>query len=88
MQNRKFPIEKEIFKIGADSQNDLRIRDDEYISGNHAYLRYEKGNLFIYDERSRNGTFVNGQQVLDTARALMPADRIKMGNSTFEVVAA
>lgn len=86
MQNRQFPIEKEMFRIGANSHNDLCIPDDEYVSGDHAYLRYEKGSLLIYDERSRNGTFVNGQRVSGAARALMQADHIKIGNSMFEVV--
>jgi len=88
MQNRQFPIENEMFRIGANLQNDLCIPDDEYVSGNHAYLRYEKGSLLLYDKSSRNGTFVNGQRVSGAARALMPADRIKVGNSTFEVVVA
>ncbi|MEN8261346.1 MAG: FHA domain-containing protein, partial [Pseudomonadota bacterium] len=85
MRHRRFPMEKAIFRIGADPSNDLPIPHDEYVSGNHAYLRYEKGSLFIFDQASRNGTFVNGQRVSGTARVLVAGDRIKIGNSMFEV---
>ncbi len=85
VQGRRFPLEKEIFRIGADPANDLPIPGDEYVSGNHAYLRYEKGSLFIVDQNSLNGTFVNEQRVSGTARVLVPGDRIKIGNSAFDV---
>src|SRR5262249_778302 len=79
-------VEKKIFSIGAGAGNDLSIGEDEYISGEHAYLRYEKGNLFIFDRASKNGTFVNDKKVTQTGIELHPGDRIKLGMSTFEVV--
>jgi Mg-chelatase subunit ChlD len=79
-------VEKEIFSIGATAQNDLPIREDEYVSGEHAYLRYEKGSLFVFDKASRNGTFVNDDKVPQTGIVLHAGDRIKLGMSTFEVV--
>jgi tetratricopeptide (TPR) repeat protein len=85
MQNRQFPMEKESLHIGANPQNDLCIPDDDYVSGNHAWLRYEKGSIFVVDVGSRNGTFVNGQRVSNTARALTPGDRIQIGNTIFEL---
>jgi pSer/pThr/pTyr-binding forkhead associated (FHA) protein len=88
MLSQKFPVVKEVFYIGANSQNDLCIPNDEYASGNHAYLKYEKDNLFIFDQGSRNGTFVNGQRISSTAKALKPGDRIQIGSTTFEVCAA
>ena len=84
MQKREFPVDQEVINIGADSQNDLRIQDD-YVSGSHARLRYENGGLLVSDLGSRNGTFVNGQRVSETARAIMPGDRIRIGETTFEV---
>ena len=85
MQNRQFPMEKEVLHIGANPQNDLYIPDDEYVSGNHAWLRYEKGSVFVADSGSRNGTFVNGQRVSNTAYALTPGDRIQIGNTILEI---
>jgi pSer/pThr/pTyr-binding forkhead associated (FHA) protein len=86
VEGQQHAVDKEIYSIGASAANDLSIGDDEYISGEHAYLRYEKGSLFIFDKASRNGTFVNDDKVTQTGVVLRAGDRIKVGMSTFEVV--
>ena len=86
VEGQQHAVDKEIYSIGASAANDLSIGDDEYISGEHAYLRYEKGSLFIFDKASRNGTFVNDDKVTQTGVVLRPGDRIKLGMCTFEVV--
>jgi pSer/pThr/pTyr-binding forkhead associated (FHA) protein len=88
VQGRQFSVEKELFRIGATPENDLVIVGDDYVSGKHAYLRYEKGSLWLTDQHSRNGTFLNDNQVTDRALTLKPGDRIRVGNSTLEVVQA
>ena len=88
VEGQRFPVEKEIFHIGASPENDLLIANDEYVSGDHAYLRYEKGNCFLFDNSSRNGTFVNQHAVTNTGVALGLGDYIQIGISTFEVVIA
>jgi len=85
VEGRQHAVEKEIYSIGAGAESDLPIPEDEYVSGEHAYLRYEKGSLFIFDKASRNGTFVNDDRVPQTGIVLRPGDRIKVGMSTFEV---
>jgi len=85
VEGQRFPVEQEIFHIGASPENDLLIADDEYVSGDHAYLRYEKGSWFIFDKGSRNGTFVNQHAVTTTGFALGLGDHIQVGISTFEV---
>ena len=86
VDGQQFSVEKEIFHIGASPQNDLPIVNDEYVSGDHAYLRYEQGSFFIFDKGSRNGTFVNQQAVTNTGFVLSVGDHIQVGMSTFEVV--
>jgi hypothetical protein len=83
--NRRFSIEKEAFFIGANAQNDLCISNDEYVSGNHAYLKYDNGKLFIIDQGSRNGTFINGQRICDAAWLLNPGNQIQIGSTIFEL---
>jgi predicted component of type VI protein secretion system len=61
---------------------------DLHISGNHAYLRYERGSFFIFDKGSRNGTLVNQQAVTDTGFRLGLGDHIQVGTCVFEVVPA
>ena len=83
---REHVVEREVFSIGADADSDLSIAEDEYVSGEHAYLRYEHGSLIIYDKASRNGTFVNDSRVPENGTVLQPGDRVKLGLSTFSVV--
>jgi hypothetical protein len=79
-------MERELFSIGANATSDLRLAEDEYVSGEHAYLRYEQGSLFIFDKASRNGTFVNDSKVPGNGTVLRPGDRVTLGLSTFSVV--
>ena len=63
---RHFVIEKKQFTIGANSENDVVITGDEYVSGNHASLHFESGTLLLTDLNSRNGTYLNGKRVAAT----------------------
>jgi hypothetical protein len=87
LHGRKFLVEKEICQIGADQENELSVPDDDYVSGKHAQLRYENGNLIIFDTGSQNGTFVNEERILETGRILFPGDRIQVGKTIFQVLA-
>jgi pSer/pThr/pTyr-binding forkhead associated (FHA) protein len=71
--------------MGRNSNNDLCIPGDDSVSGNHAYLRYEKGGLFLFDQGSLNGTFLNDQRVTGTPLMVRHGDRIRLGGSVFEV---
>jgi Inner membrane component of T3SS, cytoplasmic domain len=88
LHGRKFAVDKEFFRIGASRQNDLVIADDDYVSGTHAYLRYDRGTLILADQHSKNGTFVNNHRLKDTPVVLDPGNRFRIGNSMFEVVRA
>jgi von Willebrand factor type A domain/Inner membrane component of T3SS, cytoplasmic domain len=86
MKGQQFSIEKEIVHIGAQPGNDLSIVGDDYLSGDHAYLLYKQGSLFLFDKGSTNGTFVNRQEVTATGVALSLGDHIQLGTSVFELV--
>jgi hypothetical protein len=87
-EGRQFEIDKEIFHIGARGDNDLDMSEDEYVSGEHAYIHYQSGTLTIFDKGSRNHTFVNQTEVSEIGLALNLGDRIGIGNSILEVAAA
>jgi pSer/pThr/pTyr-binding forkhead associated (FHA) protein len=88
LQGQRFAIEKDTFRIGADPDNDLVITGDSYVSGRHACLRYENGSVVLADQNSHNGTFLNGNRLRDVSMAVKSGDRVKIGNSTFEIVPA
>ena len=49
-------------------------------SRRHATVRYENGNYVLRDERSANGTFVNGQQIEEMVpRVLAEGDHVGIG---------
>jgi hypothetical protein len=86
LKGQKIPINKQLFRIGADVDNDLVLIGDEYISGNHALLRYDKGELLLSDQHSLNGTLLNSEPVKDRAAAVLPGDVIQIGKSTLKLI--
>jgi pSer/pThr/pTyr-binding forkhead associated (FHA) protein len=83
----RFPLGHEPFRIGAEEGNDLTIAEDAYLSSRHARLYFQEGSLFIHDQESTNGTFVNGERLGDTPRPLGPGDRIRVGHTELVVLA-
>jgi len=73
-------------RIGAHPACDLVI-EDETVSGSHAVIVYRDGKCLIKDELSRNGTFVNGNEVSE-ARVLQNYDQVRVGNTTLTFVSA
>jgi pSer/pThr/pTyr-binding forkhead associated (FHA) protein/predicted protein tyrosine phosphatase len=66
--------------IGRAPNSDVLLAKDKLTSRRHATVRYENGDYILRDERSANGTFVNGQQLEDkAARPLQDNDHIGIG---------
>lgn len=85
-KGQQYPVEHTTYRIGSGEGNELQLSDD-YLSRKHASVQYDSGNLYLSDSGSRNGTFLNDSQLDQTARALTPGDRIRIGKSTLEVLA-
>lgn len=83
VRGKRFPIEKAHVRIGRDSDNDVAILGDEFVSAHHASLHYQGGSLLLSDDGSRNGTFLNEKRV--TGTAVRRGDRIRIGNAVFQV---
>ena len=88
VRGQRFSIDKPHYRMGRSSNNDLRISADDSVSGDHAYLRYEKGGLFLSDQGSLNGTFLNEQRITGAPLMVRHGDRIRLGESVFEVAGA
>jgi len=70
--------------IGRDSTCDIAISDPKS-SRIHAEIVH-KGNTYVFsDIKSRNGSFINNEQV--TQQVLVSGDQIKIGDTTIKVVA-
>jgi hypothetical protein len=64
-------------KIGRDPASSDIILDDDTVSREHAKIRYENGQFFLYDLGSTTGTFVNGNRI--ERQMLYDADHIGVG---------
>jgi pSer/pThr/pTyr-binding forkhead associated (FHA) protein len=85
VRGQRFSVEKEYYRIGSNADNDLRITGDAYVSGNHASLRYEQGSLFLADQGSRNGSFLNDKRVAGSPVVVRQGDHLRLGESVFQV---
>lgn len=75
-------IEDTPFIIGRDEDADMRLTD-ESVSRMHAIITYEKGCLYIRDENSSNGTYLNGKRI--QKEELKDKDILRMGDTTIKV---
>jgi EmrB/QacA subfamily drug resistance transporter len=69
--------------IGREPECDLQVLDSE-VSRRHAKVTVRGGEAVIDDLRSSNGTYVNGERILDHYK-LAPGDRIQIGEATIEL---
>src|SRR5260370_14884685 len=75
-----YTLEKPEISIGRAPNSDVLLSKDKLTSRRHATISYENGNYVLRDERSANGTFVNGQQIEEmTPRILQEGDHIGIG---------
>lgn len=68
-------------KLGRKSKNDIIIKDP-FVSKNHLKIIKDENIYFLEDLKSSNGTFLNGQKLLDVVK-LLNGDRIRIGNIEF-----
>jgi pSer/pThr/pTyr-binding forkhead associated (FHA) protein len=56
----------------------------QVVSRRHCQLSQEDNSLKVRDLRSSNGTFLNGQKILDETE-VKPGDRLQIGPLTFAI---
>jgi serine phosphatase RsbU (regulator of sigma subunit)/pSer/pThr/pTyr-binding forkhead associated (FHA) protein len=78
---RQFSIDKDEITIGREEKNDLHIKD-ETVSRWHAKVTKKDGNYYIEDNKSRNGTLLNNQTVLQPTQ-LPDQSEIQICDVTF-----
>ncbi|HCI81171.1 MAG TPA: hypothetical protein DHW02_15950 [Ktedonobacter sp.] len=77
---QEYPLDKHEITIGRAPASDILLSKDKLTSRRHATIHYENGQYILRDERSANGTFVNGQQIEELApRVLQDGDHVGVG---------
>src|SRR5277367_2130652 len=82
VSNRKIPVSVPRCKAGRDDLNDIVITGDQSISRFHFVLTRENAQYFVQDNKSRHGTFLNGNQITGV-EAINDGDVLKVGVSLF-----
>ena len=75
-----YSLEEDV-TIGRSNKNTIMIKDP-YISKNHLSIVKDEGEYFLEDLNSANGTFINGDRIMDVVR-LNNGDTIRFGQVEF-----
>jgi len=75
-----YPLEDNVF-LGRGNDNEIVIKDP-YISKKHLRIVKDEDEFFLEDLKSANGTYVNGDRVMDVVK-LNNGDRISVGQVEF-----
>lgn len=77
-ETRKQSFRKPVITIGRNMDLDVFL-DNSTVSSEHARITLIKGQWWIEDENSTNGTFLNGQ-LIDQPSVLIDSDEISVGD--------
>ena len=67
--------------VGRTELSDL-ILDDAGLSRRHTTFEQHDGEVWIFDENSTNGTFLNGKQINSEGARVFDGDEIRLGDNT------
>ena len=82
---RVFELDRRITYLGRSAINDVQIKD-RYVSREHLLLRKFEDKLLVMDLRSKNGTFLNGDQIRSgTEVEIKEGDAIVVGVSVISL---
>ncbi len=84
-ETREVLLEQDEITFGRAGSSDILLDQDTLTSRHHALLKREDQQFMIYDSRSANGVFVNGQKITpETGYTLADGDHIGIGN--YEII--
>jgi hypothetical protein len=81
-----FPVREGSNFLGSAPECEARITEDPRMSGRHACIVYRPGGFWIDDEKSMNGTFVDGDPV-EEKRRLPESAVIRTGGTVWRFAA-
>jgi diguanylate cyclase (GGDEF)-like protein len=77
---KRYVLRKDALTIGRSRDNDLVMPSDS-MSRRHARIEYRDGDVYVVDEGSTNGTFVNEDPIRVRERRIQGGDQLKMGDT-------
>jgi hypothetical protein len=76
----RYPLDSAAITIGRSGDNDLELRGDQYASAQHARIEPRGADVWVEDDGSTNGTYVNGTQI-EAPRRLKSGDVVRVGET-------
>lgn len=76
-----YPITDEMLTIGRGRDNDIQIKNDSKVSRFHCKIYRKAAHYYIEDNKSSNGTLVNGELI--TERRLFGGEEVIIGETFF-----
>lgn len=86
-EGQMFPVYEGRNYLGKDPDCEVRLLADQTLSGKHAAIFYRGSAFIITDEKSMNGTFVNGVETQLTGMPLVSYDEIRTGATIWRFIA-
>ena len=76
-----YPFTGEVMSLGRGRDNDVQVKNDSKVSRYHCKLNRRGPNFYIEDNKSANGTLVNGELI--TERRLFGGEEVIIGETFF-----
>jgi hypothetical protein len=76
-----YPFTGEVLSLGRGRDNDVQVKNDSKVSRYHCKLYRRGPNFYIEDNKSANGTLVNGELI--TERRLFGGEEVIIGETFF-----
>jgi hypothetical protein len=80
---KRFALDSEV-SIGRSAENSV-VLSNPFVSSRHATVKCLDSEVWLTDEGSKNGTFLNGFRITGRS-ALKPGDTFVIGDTTFRLV--
>jgi pSer/pThr/pTyr-binding forkhead associated (FHA) protein len=82
-RERLLPLQRTITHLGRGFTSDIQL-EDQGVSRRHAIVTQRRGSVRILDDRSSNGTYVNGRRVVESE--LRHGDVVVLGQTVLVYV--
>lgn len=76
-----YPFTGDVLTVGRGRDNDIQIKNDSKVSRFHCRMFRKGGHFYIEDNKSSNGTLVNGELI--TERRLFGGEEVIIGETFF-----
>ena len=76
-----YPFTGEVLTVGRGRDNDIQIKNDSKVSRFHCKLFRRGDNFYVEDNKSSNGTLINGELISE--RRLFGGEEIIIGETFF-----